>query len=180
MPSRTSQGTQTAVLGETHEISAEISAANFVPYIDLAAMVLGDWVQLSVEYLNRSTGGTLRKAQLGNYHNTQELPVVYPPPLSVIESAKYYIRQRTGTMTITSMTGTVAVGDTVTGATSTATGVVEWMDSAGTPTEIRIRVTSDGTAFQDAENAEVDGSNYLVLNDATPAQAFPWSVVDPS
>jgi len=175
MTTSNSDGAQTVVPGTVHDIlSANATDANFQIIIDLNAMAVGDIFAIVQEQKVRSVG-TNRQQEIDYYAHSQENPVVSVEPTGSINEITVSIQQVQFKSTITSMTGTVAVGDDVTGDTSTGTGTVIWMDDAGTPTEAIIRWT--GVApFQDGEQAEKDVSNYLVLNDATPAYAVPWEV----
>ena len=166
-------GTATAVLGQTQTLTTISAAGAYVLKLN-KNIAIGD--ELHIESFTKVlVGSTSARSQLDVFTNLQAEPNLQTDPLEIDHELIYKLRHVKGTMTITSMTGTVSVGDTVTGATSGATGIVTFMDVPATPTSIRIRVTSDGTAFQDAENAEIDGSNYLVLNDATPAVTFEWT-----
>lgn len=166
-------GTQTATLGTTHSLTTITTAGAYVLKVNVNTG-LGD--VLAVEGWTKTLTGSTSKLAFRRYFSDAQMePNYQTDPLEIDHELIYKIRQDVGTMTITSMTGTVTEGSTVTGGTSGATGVVEWMDNPTTPTEIRMRVTSDGTAFQDAEQAQVDGSNYLTLNDATPAVQYEWT-----
>lgn len=181
MPSEKANGAQVAVLGELHELTDITDAGNYLFYINLSALVLGDVLELFKNLKNRSSG-TLKRISLGTFslNNTKHAPVIRDVPDSVLYQVTYELNQVVGTFTSSGSAGTISVRDNVTGQTSGATGVLEFTDSESTPTELRIRVTSPLTPFQDTEVIEKDGatSNTITLTDATPAQSYDWSVVD--
>lgn len=182
MASNKAEGAQVAVIGTTHELTDITDDANYLSYIDLSEIVLGDIVLLHVNLKNRATG-TIRRlwsATFG-FNNTNNAPLVASYPVSAVEQVTYELNQVVGTMTADANSGTISVGDAVTGQSSGATGVLEFTDDEDLGRELRVRVTSDGTAFTDGETIEKDGatSNTIDLLDATPAQSFNWAVPDP-
>ena len=174
MPTTEASGTQTATVGTEHSLDTETTANVLILTVDTNSMGIGDVIELKVKQ-RVLTGGTNRLAYAVAHRHAQSDPIKMSIPVASMFNCEFTLKHAEANFTITSMTGTVGLGATVTGATSGAVGTVIHLDDLATPTLAVIRVTS-GT-FQDAENAEVDGSNYLVLNDATPALTFPWSVV---
>ncbi|MEE9223058.1 MAG: hypothetical protein V3V40_06335 [Nitrosomonadaceae bacterium] len=163
---------QVLVLGTIHLLDTIASVTGTYQLLfSLSDLILGDEIQATEATKVRNVDSFEVSNQV-TYLFAPTKPVIRSIPLVAEDGIEYSIQQLRATFTITSMTGTVAVGDTVTGATSAATGIVRFMDNPTTPTSIIIEWLS-GT-WQDAENAEVDGSNFLVLNDATPAQTISW------
>lgn len=174
MATQKTSGTQVATPGTEHALGAEITDAGaYQLTVDLAAIDQGDIVELWQE-TKVLTGGTRRKSLVGVFAHAQAAPNALAIPVEVLHAFQPILVHRQFKVTGT-LTGAVAVGDTVTGSVSGATAIVAWVNSANT--EWRL-LKLNTTLFTDTENAEVDGSNYIDITDGTPGLSFPWEVIE--
>ena len=174
MATQKTSGTQVATPGTEHDLGSEITDAGaYQLTVDASAMGLGDIVELWNE-TKVLTGGTRRKALLGVFANPQAAPNLLSIPVEILHAYQPILVHRQFAVTGT-LTGTVALGATVTGSVTGATAIVTWANS--TDTEWRF-LKLNTTLFSDTENAEVDGSNLIDITDATPDLSFPWEVIE--
>ena len=96
MPTNASEGSQTATVTTEHTLSTETTAGNYVLYVDVSNLALGDILELRVKLKPRSTG-TTRELFLGSYAHVQEQLIVASIPVSVVNEAVFTLLQATGT-----------------------------------------------------------------------------------
>lgn len=97
MPSQKASGTQAATAGGTEDTLATITdAGNYVLYVNMENMVLGDILELRVKLKVISTS-TTDEIFLGTYAHVQEQLVAASIPVSVVEEAVFTLTQTAGT-----------------------------------------------------------------------------------
>jgi hypothetical protein len=96
MPTLTTNGTQTAVIGTEHTLTTQTTNKFFTAYIDLTNMVSGDTVEIRVSLIIKAAGSHILY-YLGTYSGAQTNPLVYIPSLPSDISWKLTLKQTTGT-----------------------------------------------------------------------------------
>jgi hypothetical protein len=84
--------------------------------------------------------------------------------------------QLQGTITITTVTGTIPYGSTVTGLTSGATGIARPLGGGNVAGTSTILFVLSGT-FVNGETVQLTAGNTFVINAALTGRAVPWEVI---
>lgn len=96
MPTLSSSGSQSAVIGTEHTLYNPTTNKWFTAYVDTANMVSGDTTIITV-YVLVITAGTYRIYFQNTYSGAQTFPLVYIAPLPSDVGWKLTLKQTTGT-----------------------------------------------------------------------------------
>jgi N-glycosylase/DNA lyase len=96
MPTVIASGTQTATISTEHTLATDTTNRTYVLKVDVAALALGDTVELRL-YSKTLSGGTERLAYYAVYQHAQTAPAVYSVPIPEDISCKATLLQTTGT-----------------------------------------------------------------------------------
>ena len=178
-----SNATVTPVLGtETTLIDGSsygITNASYQFYFDTSNMALGDVTEINIyqQLLSANDTGQVRMFH-GAWSNVQANNIKISPPFSIDQTTKITILQRGGTITLTTLTGTVPYGVVGTGQTTGATCIV-YPPGGGnvSGTSTGILVTS-ATAFNSSEIVWcTTSSNEYTMNAAPNGRAYYYKLL---
>lgn len=96
MPTLSSNGTQTAVIGTEHTLYNPTTSKWFSGYVDLTNMASGDTTEIRV-YVKVKTAGSDIVYSLDTYTNAQSPPLIHIPSLPSDLSWKLTLKQTAGT-----------------------------------------------------------------------------------
>jgi hypothetical protein len=96
MPTVSSNGTQTAVIGTEHTLFNPVTNKFFTAYIDLANMAANDIVEIRVSVIAKAAGA-YRQYDIQTYADVQLNPLVYIAPLPSDIGYKITLKQTAGT-----------------------------------------------------------------------------------
>lgn len=91
-----SSGTQSATVTTKHSLHATTTAATYVLMVDCSAMVIGDFLDLSIDVAYDS-GGTLRQTYSVTYAHGQSDPGKVSVPVVAPYGAEFFLKQTAGT-----------------------------------------------------------------------------------
>jgi len=171
-------GTTSALtIGTETTLATDTNNGTFVFQTETANMVAGDMLEARVYTINLS-GGTLTQTWKGTWAGLQINNEKISPPIASDQSVKCTLLQRGGTITITTVTGTVPSGSLVTGQTSGATAYVYQPGGgnvSGTTTTV-VMVTGS-VPFTNGETIQLSVGNSFVLNAAPAGRTFAWKML---
>jgi hypothetical protein len=97
MPTLSSSGTQTSVIGTEQTLYNPTGNKFYTGYIDLTNMASGDTVQVRISLIVKAAGSYILY-YLGSYSGVQTNPLVYLPSLPSDIGYKLTLKQTTGTV----------------------------------------------------------------------------------
>lgn len=166
-------GTQASVLGTEHTLDTDTTSNVYIFAVDTGAMAAGDVIALRVKTKVLS-GGVEREAYYATYFGAQAQPQKYSVPVPADISVAVSLQQLRGTFAIDTIVLTVSDGDTVTGATSGAVGIVRVLGGGDVAGSTVVIEWVSGT-FQ-VETVEKDGSNKFNITSLT-LRSYPWKLL---
>lgn len=99
MASEYEDGTQTATIGVEHTLNTTtpvVEPGTYQLYVDVAAMLSGDTLEIRVKEKVRS-GGTQRLATMDTLSGVQAEPAWVSPALILLHGADFTVKQTAGT-----------------------------------------------------------------------------------
>lgn len=96
MPTLSSSGTQTAVVGTEHTLYNPTTNKWFSAYVDLTNMVTGDTVEIRVSLIVKTAGSYILYS-LDTYADAQAMPLYHAPSLPSDIGWKLTLKQTAGT-----------------------------------------------------------------------------------
>lgn len=95
MPTLTTSGTQTSVIGTEHTLTTQTNNKFYTAYIDLTNMTSTDTVEIRVSVIVKAAGSHVLY-YLGTYSGAQSNPLVYIAPLPSDISWRLTLKQTAG------------------------------------------------------------------------------------
>jgi hypothetical protein len=179
-----SQSGTTAALtlgSETTLGAADTNNATFVLEVDTSNMVNADVLEIRLKTVTLGGGSTIGEWK-GTYANLQVFSGTgnnhkVSPFVASDQSVTATLRQVGGTLTITSVTGTIPSGSTVTGQTSGTSGIVYQLGGGNVSgSSTTILITSTGT-FVNGETVQLSVGNNFVINAAPNGRTYAWKLL---
>jgi len=153
-------------------LATDNNNSTLVAEIDTSNMVNGDELEIRVYTITLGGGsqtlewkGTFGDVQINNHKITPFVPSD--------QSMRVTLLQRSGTITITSVTGTIPYYSTVTGLTSGATAIVT-PAGGGNVSGTSTIVTMISGSFTNGETVQLTVGNTFVVNAAPTGRTFTW------